>query len=167
MVPSGFKVARDGTSIYIQASGLANMRNAPLLDAFLQAEAGPGFEIICVDLAECTGMDSTFMGLLVGSSAALKSAGGRLVVLNPSEVCTKLLDMLGVSQVLPVIAGRPLPAIIFVDLGDSTIAVGAMQRMEVIRRAHHALISVNEANHQKFGAFIAALEADLAKLSGS
>lgn len=161
---SGFRVARDGSTLYVQASGLANMKNAPLLDALFQSEANRGLEMICVDLSQCTGMDSTFMGLLVGTSSAMKVDARRLVVLNPSELCAKLLDMLGVSEVLPVLEHCQPPEIIFVDLGEGAVAVGAMQRMEVIRRAHHALAGVNEANHAQFAAFIAALEADLAKL---
>lgn len=161
---SGFRVARDEGSLYVQANGLANMKNAPLLDALFQSEAQGSLQMICVDLAQCTGMDSTFMGLLVGTSSIMKANSNRLVVVNPSELCAKLLDMLGVSEVLPVLAHCQSPEITFVELGDGAVAVGAMQRMEVIRRAHHALAGVNEANHLKFSAFIAALEADLAKL---
>lgn len=161
---SGFRVARDGNNLYVQASGLANMKNAPLLDALFQSDAHRDLQMICIDLAQCTGMDSTFMGLLVGTSSMMKVDARRLVVVNPSDLCMKLLDMLGVSEVLPVLSHCQSPEITFVDLGEGSIAVGAMQRMEVIRRAHHALAGVNEANHVKFAAFIAALEADLAKL---
>ena len=161
---SGFRVARDRNNLYVQASGLANMKNAPILDALFQLEVHSDLQMICVDLAQCTGMDSTFMGLLVGTSAVMKAEARRLVVVNPSELCSKLLDMLGVSEVLPVLPRCQSPEITFVDLGEGCVAVGAMQRMEVIRRAHHALAGMNEANHAKFAAFITALEADLAKL---
>ena len=161
---NGFRVARDGTSIYVLVSGLANMKNAPVLDAFLQAEGGPGLGTVCVDLSACVGVDSTFMGLLVGSSSGLKAAGGRLIVVNPSETCLKLLDMLGVSQVLPVVPKCSAPDLTFVDLSEHGQGVGMLQRMELIRRAHQALMGLNEANHDKFSAFITALEADLAKL---
>ena len=161
---SGFRVARDEGTLYVQASGLANMKNAPLLDALFQSETGLDLHMVCVDLAQCTGMDSTFMGLLVGTSSTMKANGHRLVVLNPSELCTKLLDMLGVSEVVPVLAHVHAPEVTFVDLGEASVPVGAIQRMEVIRRAHHALASVNEANHAQFAGFITALEADLARL---
>lgn len=161
---SGFRVARDGNSLYVQASGLANMKNAPLLDALFQSEASRDLHMICVDLAQCTGMDSTFMGLLVGTSSSMKVNSHRLVVVNPSELCSKLLDMLGVSEVLPVLARCQAPEVTFVDLGDGAGVIGTLQRLDVIRRAHHALAGVNEVNHAKFATFIAALEADLAKL---
>jgi len=140
------------------------MKNAPLLDALFQSEDHRDLHTICVDLAQCTGMDSTFMGLLVGTSSIMKADSRRLVVVNPSELCAKLLDMLGVSEVLPVLAHCSAPEVTFIDLGEGAIAVGTLQRMEVIRRAHHALSGVNAANQVKFAAFITALEADLAKL---
>ena len=161
---TAFQVARDAGSVFVGVAGLANMKNAPVLDAFLQAEANAEQLTVCIDMARCTGMDSTFMGLLVGTSAGLKAHGGRLVVVNPSETCLKLLDMLGVSSVLPVVQQCTVPDLAFVDLPDGVAAVGAMQRMELIRRAHHALMDVNAENHAKFSAFITALEADLAKL---
>ena len=161
---NGFQVARDGARIYVRVFGLASMKNAPILDAFLRSQAGPAIETLCVDLSQCQGMDSTFMGLLVGMSSEFKSVGGRVIIVNPSETCLKLLDMLGVSQVMPVIPRCAAPELEFVALDDAAAAVGTLQRMELIRRAHHSLSGVNEANRAKFAAFIAALEADLAKL---
>lgn len=159
---NGFHVARDGASLYVRAVGLANMKNAPMLDAFFHAEiVDQG--TVCVDLSGCSGMDSTFMGLLVGTSATLKTKAGRLVVVNPSEICVKLLDMLGISEVLPVVGACTAPQLEFIELGAGGVAIGMLQRMEMIRRAHQALIGVNEANHAKFTAFMTALEADLAK----
>ncbi len=161
---NSFQVARDGAGLYVRAVGLANMKNAPILDAFLQAEMGPTPGTVCIDLSGCLGMDSTFMGLLVGTSAAIKLKAGRLVVVNPSEICHKLLDMLGISEVLPVVGACTAPALDFVELHAGSAVIGTIQRMEMIRRAHQALMGLNQANHAKFTAFITALDTDLAKL---
>ena len=161
---NGYQVARDGGSVYVRVGGLANMKNAPVLDAFLTGETHDTLRIICIDLSDCTGMDSTFMGLLVGTSGTVRQAGGRLVIVNPSEICAKLMEMLGVSEVVPVVPRCQAPALSFVELGNGAAGIGAMQRMELIRRAHVALSGVNAENHEKFAAFLAALDADLAKL---
>lgn len=160
---NGFHVARDGVSLYIRAVGLANMKNAPMLDAFFQAEIPSEPGTVCVDLSGCSGMDSTFMGLLVGTSSAIKAKAGRLVVVNPSEICVKLLDMLGISEVIPVVGECVAPQLEFIELGSGQVAIGTLQRMEMIRRAHQALMGVNQANHAKFSVFMTALEADLKK----
>ena len=49
-------------------------------------------------------MDSTFMGTLVGYASRFEEVQGTLAVLNPSDQNKRLLDMLGVSEVLPSLA---------------------------------------------------------------
>ncbi len=161
---SQLQVARDDARLYVRVIGLASMKNAPMLDGFLHDETGGIFDTVCIDLSACTGMDSTFMGLLVGASGALRAADGRLIVVNPSEICAKLLDMLGVSAVVPVVPAAQAPELEFVDLGSPGVPIGTMQRMELIRRAHQALMGINDGNKAKFSAFIAALDADLDRL---
>ena len=100
---ASYLVARTGTTVYVRAVGLANMKNAPMLDAFLQEEIRLQATTACVDLSACTGMDSTFMGVMVGCSQQLVKCSGRLVIVNPTEHNFRLLEMLGVSAVLPVI----------------------------------------------------------------
>ena len=162
---NGFLIARDSVTIYVAVTGLANMKNAPMLDAFFQAQDGQsGITTICIDLQGCQGMDSTFMGLLVGTSAAMEGSGARLVVINPSEVCQKLLVMLGLIEVMPVIERVEVPDLSFVELTASGSPVGTLQRLELIRKAHQALMGISSENQSKFAAFMTALEADLAKI---
>jgi anti-anti-sigma factor len=160
---SSYLVARHGHVIYVRAVGLANMKNAPVLDAFLGAEVTEQVHTVCIDLSACTGMDSTFMGLLVGSQQRIRPNGGKLVIVNPAEGNLKLLQMLGVADVLPVLEGCELPVLEFVTLGGGA-NLSQVQRMELVKRAHQNLIALNDANKAKFAAFLQALEADLAKL---
>ncbi|MBA2480414.1 MAG: STAS domain-containing protein [Planctomycetes bacterium] len=162
MSQPGYLVARNGHVVYVRAVGLANMKNAPILDAFLNAGVAESQQTVCVDLSACTGMDSTFMGLLVGSSQRLRTTGGKLVVVNPTESNLKLLKTLGVFDVVPVLEGCELPALEFVHLKGSA-NLSTLQRMELIKKAHESLIALNEANRAKFTAFMTSLEADLAK----
>ena len=160
---SVYLVARHHDVAYVRALGLANMKNAPVLDAFLTSGADGHIQSVCVDLSACTGMDSTFMGLLVGSASRLRDAGGKLVIVNPTESNLRLLRTLGVADVVPVLEGCQLPTLEFVSLSGSS-SLGTLQRMELVRRAHRNLMELNETNQAKFAAFLKALEADLAKL---
>lgn len=162
MSDTSYLVARLGTTVFVRSVGLANMKNAPMLDAFLRESVGQGAVHVCVDLSACSGMDSTFMGLLVGFSQELTGVKGRLVVVNPTSQNLKLLDMLGVSAVLPVIAQLQPADLEFVVI-PSNPAISPGQRMEIVRRAHQNLIGLNDTNAAKFSAFLAALEGDLAK----
>ena len=162
MSESSYFVARLGPTVYVRSIGLANMKNAPMLDSFLREALSQGTVRVCVDLSACSGMDSTFMGLLVGFSQELVRAQGQLVVVNPTVQNLRLLDMLGVSEVLPVIAQVEPAELEFVVIPANPTHSPA-QGLEIIRRARQHLIGLNAANEVKFSAFLAALEGDLAK----
>lgn len=160
--PTSYYVARVDRAIFIRSVGLANMKNAPTLDAFLKAEMELGANSICIDLSSCSGMDSTFMGLLVGHCQAFEQNGGKLVIVNPSPGNMRLLSMLGVTIVIPVVENQELPEIEFVNL-TSDPQLSTVQRMELIQRAHQNLLKLNQANKDKFSQFLQTIEADLKK----
>jgi anti-sigma B factor antagonist len=163
---ASYLVARTGTTVYVRAVGLANMKNAPMLDAFLQEEIRLQATTACVDLSACTGMDSTFMGVMVGFSLQLVKTSGRLVIVNPSEHNLRLLEMLGISAVVPVLAHCSLDeGVEFVNLPAAT-ALTPLQRAELVKRAHQNLVALTESNNAKFTPFLTALEADLARRRG-
>lgn len=161
-VPSRYRIARNATMVYVRAEGLANMKTAPLLNAFLARARDEGVRSTYIDLSGCTGMDSTFMGLLVGQADSFREAGGRLAVVKPNELCLRLLRMLGVDEVVTVVAEVEVPSAEYVDIqGDGP--VDQATRTDLVREAHLHLSSLNEENKAKFGAFLSALDADLAK----
>ena len=161
-LPPGFHAARHDTRLYVRVIGLANMKVAPILDTFLAREVADGATTVCIDLGGCTGMDSTFMGLLVLYAGNTMEAGGKLVILNPTEGGHKLLCMLGVDAVVAVVRGCQLPEVPFVHL-DATPGLPDLQRIALVKRAHESLVSLNQANQVKFAAFLQALEHDLGR----
>ena len=162
---ASFHVARSGSTVFIRSCGLANMKNAPMLEFFLTTAIQQGATTACIDLNSCTGMDSTFMGLLVGTHKLLTEHGGKLVVVNPSAANLRLLIMLGVTLVVPVVENEPAPAAEFVVM-DSEPQMGPLQRIELVKRAHQNLVKLSEANRSTFTAFLTALDRDLEKLKG-
>jgi anti-anti-sigma factor len=157
-----YSAARSGAFVYIRAHGLSNMKTAPVLDAFLRNEVADGANEVFIDLADCSGMDSTFMGTLVGFAQTMRELGGRLVVVNPGGNNMRLLETLGVTTVLPVLESSALDA---VDLQLEPLEVNpsqsSSQRMAMIRRAHENLVKLNDGNEIKFRPFLQALQADL------
>jgi anti-sigma B factor antagonist len=160
---ASYMVARIEQTVYIRSLGLANMKSAPMLDVFLRSECEQGATTACVDLSSCNGMDSTFMGMLVGHAKSYEGLGGRLVIVNPSPTNLRLLAMLGVTVVIPVVENQHLPEMEFVSLTPDP-KMNAVQRMQMVKRAHENLVRLNAANKDKFTAFLTALEADLKKL---
>jgi len=159
----GYLVARCDETLYVRVRGLANMQNTPVLDAFLRIENSNGANVACIDLEECGGMDSTFMGTLVGYHHRLSNSGGRLVVVNPGPANQRLLDMLGVSAVLPVLRQQRRPKVDFIRL-SSRAAITPAQRAKMMKRAHEHLVDLSEANRGKFSSFLQALDSDLKRI---
>lgn len=157
-----FHMARDGAILYVRAIGLANMKHAPTLDAVIGAQRDAGVEVVVVDLAACVGMDSTFMGLLVGTAQSLAQVGGRLMLVNPGAANLRLLNMLGVSEVVQVVESCGVPTVGFAVL-ESPGVVDESRRAEMVMRAHRSLAALSEANRMKFAPLLAALEADMKK----
>jgi anti-sigma B factor antagonist len=160
--PTRYRIARSATMVYVRAEGLANMKTAPLLNAFLAQARDEGTRSAYIDLSGCTGMDSTFMGLLVGQAQSFHEAGGRLAVVKPNEQSLRLLRLLGVDEVVTVVAEVEVPSAEYIDIHGDT-AVDQATRTNLIREAHQNLSSLNDENKAKFGAFLSALDADLAK----
>jgi anti-anti-sigma factor len=160
--PTRYRIARSATMVYVRVEGLANMKSAPLLHSFLAQVRGEGTRSAYIDLSACAGMDSTFMGLLVGNSQAFSDAGGRLAVVKPNELCLRLLKQLGVDEVVTVVAEADVPTAEYHDI-NADQAVDQKTRTDLVRQAHQNLASLNDENKAKFSAFLAALDADLAK----
>lgn len=158
-----YQVARAEASVYVRVVGLANLRNTPMLDEFLKTEVADGATMVCIDLANCQGMDSTFMGTLVGYAGRMAEVDGRLVVVNPTEANTRLLDMLGVSSVVPVICAPTPEALEYVDLVNAP-ELSPVQRAEMMQQAHEHLVELSPANQAKFGTFLETLRGELERL---
>lgn len=159
-----FFVARSGTTVFVRATGLANMKNAPTLHGFLENEQTQGMRFVCLDLAGCMGMDSTFMGLMVDFAKRLEESQGRLVIVNPGDKNRNLLAMLGVDEIVHVVDECPAPAADFAHL-ESEANLSTKERMQLIRTAHEQLVRLSDANQQKFSTFLTALNADMKKLN--
>ena len=60
------EAARTGDTVYVRVIGLGNFNNAGPLREYCEGAFAEGFHNIIVDLALCTGLDSTFMGTMIG-----------------------------------------------------------------------------------------------------
>ncbi|NNM55406.1 MAG: STAS domain-containing protein [Spirochaetales bacterium] len=100
------------------------------------------------DLSECTYMDSTFMGLLVGFHKKLKSLTGRSLTLwNPSRECEKLLQGLGIWKLMRLVEGR-------LDSGEpdfwKLVTKTQDPSPEILLGAHQNLSEISTENAKKF-----------------
>lgn len=69
-------VARGSDLVVIRVVGKGNMVNAPALADFADEQRKAGFSRFVFDMERCLGLDSTFMGVMVGMHASVASESG-------------------------------------------------------------------------------------------
>lgn len=153
----------DGFS-WIRCVGRGSFLTSPALKACIDARIDDGELCAVVDLAACSGMDSTFMGTLAGLSTRLKKRGGKLQVADPGEKNRYSLVDLGLHHLFEV----DPPEAIWRGREDAlrsqlqpftdVKALGQMQRTEHVLEAHKILSETNEENARKFSKVVSLLD---------
>ncbi len=139
---------------------------APLKQFIAKVAAQQLISTIVIDLKECIGMDSTFMGVLAGLAGRLKKTNQALELINLSEKNAQLLKTLGVDRVLSFYQndhGHQLAA-------NETEAIPANQAStkemaETTLQAHEKLVQISEENLPKFKQVIELLKEDVDRLN--
>ena len=153
-------VARAGKAVYAVVQGLGNFSNALMFEEFCEAEIQQGADCFVIDLGECTGMDSTFMGVMAGLSTHFPPGKSAIVVLNASARNRQLLDDLGLSKLVAVRDKHDaVPPLEMQPLASD--ALPARERAERIRRAHQQLVDADSRNAAKFGPVLLLLQKEL------
>jgi anti-anti-sigma regulatory factor len=148
--------------------GKGSFMNSPRMKTFGEERIGAGERTIVVDLGDCTGMDSTFMGTLAGMAARLSAGGvGGLQIADAGERSRRSLEDLGLDFLMeinpPQAAWRGRVETIRAELKEPRgITLPAkVQRAEHVLEAHRTLSSANEENARKFSGVVTLLESEL------
>lgn len=151
------EVARTGDTIYARVVGLGNFNNAGPLREYCEGAFLTGFHNVIVDLAACTGLDSTFMGTMIGFlSADAVDKDIVVTVVNATPPTMRAMKSLGLPQILPV---KPDP-VEFPKCRLERLREGwqdQRRRTRLIKDAHLALIRADKENEVRFGPFVEAL----------
>ncbi len=133
--------------MYIKAEGHITAQSCPLLreKVFERAETKPPVNHIYIDLSECTYMDSTFLGLLVGFSRHISSWGGKLEVQHADDVSLNLFRQMGMDRILSINkVDVPLPE------NMSNMQNSNSLTADEILSAHEELMSISDDNKKRF-----------------
>jgi anti-anti-sigma regulatory factor len=136
------------------------MNNCLSLRDFVDQMLSEGHSFVVMDLADCSGMDSTFMGLIAG--AATYEVQGRpagVAVVNASDSLVKLIRSVGLNE-LVYVEQEPFetPDVQFVPLEDQP---SEEERLRLVRNAHRNLIRLSDKNEEVFGPLVSALEIEM------
>jgi anti-anti-sigma factor len=106
----------------------------------------PAPSAILIDLAECSYMDSTFMGLIVGINKQFLALSGKpLTIVKPSPVSKGLLKTLGITRLVTITEESPHFPAAMDDIGMKQKATA-----EFLLDAHENLIELSEENKNRF-----------------
>lgn len=158
------EAARTGDTIYVRVIGLGNFNNAGSLREYCEGAFQEGFHNIIVDLAECTGLDSTFMGTMIGFISVDPIDDNEIIVtvVNATPPTRRAMNSLGLPKILPV-KEEPIE---FPKCRLARLREGwqdQRRRTRLIKDAHVALIRVDKDNEARFGPFVEALIQEVKK----
>ena len=155
----------------IRVEGRGSFKVSPSMKQFIhQVIDKKSANRIVLDMSDCTGMDSTFMGVIAGLACLIKSKPEfKFKLINLSDKNKKLLVTLGVDRVVDYslasekdgeldncnICGEALPA----DLSDK------LEAAKTTLEAHETLVDIHPDNFNKFKSVLEFLEDDIRSLS--
>ena len=158
-----------GDVAWIRVEGSGSHLNSDRVRDFAKRLIDEDRNHFVVDLQNCPGMDSTFMGTLTAIAQEMKRRGhpGAVEILNANERNRQSLIKLGLQHLLRIDDSgsawqqerelvaqnvtRPLPSS---DLDRQ-------ERLEMVLEAHEALIKANSENRSRFQDVLEYLHRDL------
>lgn len=165
MKDSSILMAVCGEAAYLRPVGRANFETAADFKSAFGALQERGFRHYVIDLAECTQMDSTFLGILAGSAMKLGGQAGdprAIHLCRPNDRIMKLLGDLGVDKFFKISTDEALPS----DYQDAPTADATPTTMaKTSLEAHETLMALCPDNRLKFKDVVTFLKEDLARLS--
>jgi anti-sigma B factor antagonist len=140
-------------TVTFQVEGRGTMNQSLPLRRCAERCLKNGTNRVCVDLARCTYMDSTFLGTLLTLHKTLtQNPGGELILIAPSLACSKILQQMGLADVFPPGAVE-LPAdVTWTELAGEDADPGSFKRN--IAQAHEELANLPGPAGEQFKAVV-------------
>lgn len=156
-------VAIRGKTAFVRVQGRGTFKVGPALKEFGMAAIDRGCDRILVEMGQCTGMDSTFMGTMAGLAARIGKQNGALKLVNANEKNKFLIKMLGLRTLVQFEEGdsreEPMPGV-SESLAEETVKHELTRAMV---EAHEVLVDVAPENVIKFKDVLEFLREDLKK----
>jgi len=120
-----------------------------------------GSPVFVLDLQNCVGMDSTFMGVLAGVSQRQQRENGKKIILcGVSDKLINLMKTLGLNRLVDIQEEIPSPAtpeLTELDASKETPLDSAHTMLE----AHEKLVEIDEENRLRFQDVLDYLKEDI------
>ncbi len=145
--------------VYVRVVGRGTFQNSQPLRLFALQKIDGGQREFIIDLGQCQGMDSTFLGMLAGIGLRLRQNGelATVHIVNISARNLELLETLGLDRLFTVNSGtcpslaetdyHKLPE---TDLSQLAHPLDKEETADVMLEAHDNLVRADERNAPKF-----------------
>ena len=152
--------------VFIRVIGRGSFKVAAPLKQFVREVASQQpVSTVAIDLKECIGMDSTFMGVLAGLSGRLKETSQTLELINLSDKNAQLLKTLGIDQVLSFYGNGHGYSLENETTAVPTDQASKKELAETALHAHEKLVQISDENLPRFKRVIEFLKEDLDRLN--
>ena len=161
-------VALEAPLAFVRVAGRASFKVGTALKQFGLAAVDGGCQTMAFDMADCSGMDSTFMGVLAGIALRLRKGGGAMVLFNLNVRTRGLVGTLGLDQIVEAHEAGQLPTHLQ-ELADRSLRLNSLRpeaeskhtTARTMLEAHEHLVQVDPANQPRFKDVLAFLREDL------
>lgn len=180
------KVGKLGPVAWVRIDGVANHENIGGVRQFLRRCFDTGCRRFVVDMEECRGIDSTFIGILyklatdiigdeVGDAAGAAEDGAGepgVDVINPSQRNADSIRKLGLDWAIKIDPDgekwRDESAMVKENIACpvAPCEMSRKERAEMVLNAHEALLRANQANESRFRNVVDYLRKDLEGAGG-
>jgi len=159
-------VAIRDKNAYVRVHGRGTFKMAPSLKEFGVAAVEHGCSRILLEMSDCTGMDSTFMGTLAGLAVQIGKCEGDVVLRNATEKNKFLIKMLGLSQLVKFDEAGSVCETMPSLVENLMVQSDKRELTETMIEAHEVLVDVAPENIVKFKDVLSFLREDLKTVSG-
>jgi anti-sigma B factor antagonist len=158
-------VSMEAPRAVVIVRGRGTFKAAPALKKFGMAAIDAGCNLLLLDMRDCIGMDSTFMGVMGGLALRLrKERSGELATVNLSVKNRALLATLGLDRCVRTDGAEGEFATFLGRMEATKLAAPAADRdvtTQTMLEAHHALVAISPDNLAKFKDVISYLQDEM------
>ncbi len=155
-------MAVENNQYHVKVEGRATFEvSSPLRNLALKLKDAP-VGGISINLDACTGMDSTFIGVIAMLGLDAKKQNAPAVILNADENNRKLLNGLGLHKIFTYGEDNYAGVKQWQD-GSPSLKPPALETAKTVLNAHETLMDIDESNVPRFKNVVEFVKKDIEK----
>lgn len=152
--------ACDDNIVYCRVVGLGNMNNCAPFQTFSLRMQEQGYLDFVLDFSTCEGLDSTFLGILLGIVIGDRKKRTSVVIVNANTSVRRILGEVGIDHLLRVCEdAMEIPEVPMQRLSAEETSHEA--KIGMVLEAHENLCRIEGDNQKRFGDFLTLLRGEL------